>query len=131
MLGRFGYAGPLYIEVLLDSIRDVPWIHFPDGLYAAPGPYSELDNTVTLSLEAGSDDLKDDNDELVKHLLEYILFAINRPQVMTSQGKLSAWTVTGQEDTDHAFEYCVPPVKSASDKAPDPSAVFVAAPPAV
>ena len=77
MLRRFGYAGPLYIEVLLESNREVPWIHFPDDLYAAPGRYSELDNTVTLSLEAGSDDLKGVNDELVKHLLECTLFAIN------------------------------------------------------
>jgi hypothetical protein len=76
VLRELGYLGPLTVEMKLDAIRGVPWITFEDRM-AYTGPASQLDDTVTLSLESTTDDLINRRDALAMNLLRYAFYATN------------------------------------------------------
>ncbi len=74
VLRELGYVGPLTVEMKLDAIRGVPWITFQQRM-ACTGPASQLDDTVTFSLESTADELVNRRDALAMNLLRYAFYA--------------------------------------------------------
>jgi len=87
MLREIGYAGPISIEMRLESIRGVPWIYF-DGNAASAGPKSELDDEVSFSIASTTDALQEKRDAIAIDLLQYVFFATNWAYVAGSRTEL-------------------------------------------
>jgi len=84
VLDELGYVGPLTVEMKLDAIRGVPWITFEDRM-AVTGPASQLDDTVTFSLESTVDELINRRDALAVNLLRYVFFATNLTDAVSAK----------------------------------------------
>jgi hypothetical protein len=87
LISKFGYVGPLVIEMRMDSICGVPWIYFEHGSLVQ-GPSSELDDEVTFWLDTSTEELQDARDKLAAALLRYVFFALNWPDAASSKDKL-------------------------------------------
>jgi len=96
LVQRVGYTGPLHVELLMDGIRNVPWISFPHG-FAETGPSSELDNTVTFNVDTTSDEIQSECDGLAGELLQLVFFAINWPRVADNSEKLANLVKAGYQ----------------------------------
>ena len=96
MAGALKLMGPLHIEVLLQGIRGIPWLHFPRG-FSEHGSHSELDDTVTFSLATTTDALEHDQERLAMDVLRLVFFAINWPDTADDPQKLAALLKDGYE----------------------------------
>jgi hypothetical protein len=94
LLRRVGYTGPLHVELLMHNILNVPWVSFAGGM-ATTGTSSELDNTVTFTLDATTDELERECDRLAGDLLQCVFFAINWPEVADDADKLATLAGVG------------------------------------
>jgi hypothetical protein len=87
MLAQFGYSGPVKIETKLASILNVKWLHGDNwGVAATVG--SELDNDISFSLETTTDALRDKPDGVVSEIVRYILFSVNKADLVDTQQRL-------------------------------------------
>jgi hypothetical protein len=88
MASRLGYVGPLTIEMRLEAICGTQWIYFESPNEPEKGPISELDDDVSFSLAATTDDLANRIDGIARDLLRLIFFAMNWPDQAESDAKL-------------------------------------------
>jgi len=79
----------IHVEVLLQGVRGVPWVHFPSG-FPQEGSHSELDDTVTFSLTTSTEVLTQSRDLLAMDLLRLVFFAMNWPGAADDPKKLDS-----------------------------------------
>jgi len=96
VLRVLGYTGPIYIEVVLGSIRSIPWLRSssPEGS-AMRG--SELDNDVTFSIDTTSEAIFLEPDKIATDILRYVLYSVNLPGLVDSLEKLKQLIRGGYE----------------------------------
>lgn len=96
MLRIHAYAGPVLIETTLASILDIQWLHGSDfGVVARPG--SELDDNVSFSIETASDALRDQPDGVAAEILRYIMFSINKADLVDTRQRLEEVVLKGYD----------------------------------
>lgn len=74
-----GTEGPVHLELALQSVQGVPWIHFPNR-YAKKGPSSVIDDTVQIELSSTADLLIEDRNSLAKDVFRTVFLAMNWPE---------------------------------------------------
>jgi hypothetical protein len=97
MILRFGYEGPLSIEITLSGILGVQWFYSLDRVGMYPGPVSELDDEFSFSLPTTTEMLKDRRDALVRSMLQSILFGMNWADYASDLGHLEELLRSGYE----------------------------------
>ncbi len=88
MVGRFGYIGPLFIEMNLEGICGAQWIFFEHN-QAQSGPVSDLDENVSISISSTTEDLSTRFDGVARDLLRFVFFAMNWPDLAESESTLN------------------------------------------
>ena len=76
ILSQLRYAGSLRIEMRMDGMRGVRWVHFIHN-FPENGPCSELDDTIQFSFDTTTDLLISAPDKIGLTLLRYVFFATN------------------------------------------------------
>jgi hypothetical protein len=87
MLKEFGYSGPVRIETKLASILNIKWLH-GEGIGVVATVGSELDADVSFLLETTTDLLSDKPDGIVSEIVRYILFSVNKADLVDTQQHL-------------------------------------------
>ena len=77
MITRWGYQGPLTVNVAINGILGIPWLYSDDAFGIFLRPASELDDGFSFSLPATTDLLMERRDALVADMLQQILFGMN------------------------------------------------------
>jgi hypothetical protein len=95
LISKFGYVGPLLVQMRMESICGVSWLYFNEMTRQAPG--SELDDDVTFDLLITTDELQQNRDEVAKNLLKYVFFALNWPDAVSSDDMLNLLIRRGYE----------------------------------
>lgn len=87
MLRSLSYAGPLQVELSVDSLLSVRWLDPDQGWYRQV-PGSVLDDAIALSISTTSDVLGNDPDSVARELLRYVFFSVNWSDLVNSPEKL-------------------------------------------
>jgi hypothetical protein len=93
VLRALGYAGPIYIETTLASMRGIPWLLHEQGLVPTAG--SELDNDVAFSITTTSEELCEKPDDIAMDILRYVFFSVNWPDLIDTPKKLEELVLRG------------------------------------
>ncbi len=96
MISSLGYAGPIYIEITLNSLLEAQWLN-PHGGGFSRQRGSELDDSVSFSLATTSDLLRDASDSVVADLVRYVFFAVNWSELVDSQEKVERLLGSGRK----------------------------------
>jgi hypothetical protein len=96
LLTKLHYTGPLRVEMQMEGMRGVRWVWF-DHDFPENGPASELDDTITFSLDTSSDALISRPDAIVVDILRYVFFATNWPHFAGSSELLLKLINAGYE----------------------------------
>jgi hypothetical protein len=86
MLQALGYSGPLHIQMTLDGMRGVSWLHGGTGIYTAQG--SKLDDRMEFSISVSREELQEKPVEVLKEILKYVFFSVNWPGLIDTEEKL-------------------------------------------
>lgn len=96
ILGTLGATGNLHIEIALDGIRGIPWIHFSDG-FPNHGNTSPLDDAINLPLTTTTDTLTRNTDHVTTAVFQLIFFAMNWPDVTATPERQAALLRAGSD----------------------------------
>ena len=94
IIRALGLTTSLHVEVLLQGVRGVPWVHFPSR-FPEHGPCSELDDTLTFTLTTTPDALTQPGELLAMDILRLVFFAMNWPGTADDPKKLDALVNVG------------------------------------
>ena len=96
IMRELGLTTAIHVELLLQGVRGVPWVYFPEGV-AEHGPRSELDDTVSFTLTTTTDVLTMSRDGLAMDVLRLVFFAMNWPGTADDPQKLAALVTSGYQ----------------------------------
>ena len=77
----------LHIEVRLEGVRGIRWVHFSNH-FPEHGPCSELDDAVAFTLSTTTDRLTQSRDLLALDILRLVFFAMGWPGTADDPRKL-------------------------------------------
>jgi Putative DNA-binding domain len=88
MLQALGYSGLLHIQMTLDGMRGIEWLHGGPGIYRAQG--SKLDDRMEFSISVSREELQEKPDDVLKEILKYVFFSVNWPDLIDAEPKLQS-----------------------------------------
>ena len=89
-------TGSLHIEARLEGVRGIPWVHFSNH-FPEHGACSEIDDAVTLTLDATTEQLTQARDSLAIDILRLVFFAVGWPGTADDPKKLASLLNVGYE----------------------------------
>jgi len=96
ILQKLTHKGPLFLQLNLEKVKNIPWIYFTDNIPRI-GPKSIVDDSVMFTISSTIDQLVNRRDEIAIELLRYIFFALNWPEVASTEGQLKSMVKLGNE----------------------------------
>jgi hypothetical protein len=96
MMNAFKLTAPLQVEVLLQGVRGIPWLHFNWG-FAQQGAQSHLDDRVAFTVDATTEALEHEPDRVAMDVLRLAFFAIGWPGTVNDPQKLADLVKVGYE----------------------------------
>jgi hypothetical protein len=96
MLQSLGYLGPIAIEVSLNPLLNVDWLHSWEG-YPQPVASSPLDDDLALLIPSNSELLRTKPDSVATKVFRQVFFSVNCPDLVDNPQKLKRLISKGYE----------------------------------